>query len=246
MAVKEVPLANLKPWGRNPRRIRPERLADLKLALEAEPGMLRARPLIALPDGTVIAGNQRLLAARELGWETIPTVYVDLDGARAVEWALRDNRAYAEDVDGQLGVLLSELAAGGRDLVLTGFESGELDRLLADLAPAGDPDDVPPLPEGEPESKPGQVYALGQHRLMCGDATDPQQVAVLLAGEEPRLLVTDPPYGVELDMEWRDRLGLNSAGPAEASYLRGEGIGTRRSAVIPGRTGRRRSSWCRP
>ena len=64
-----------------------------------------------------------------------------------------------------------------RDLVLTGFESGELDRLLADLAPAGDPDDVPPLPAGVPDSKPGQVYELGSHRLMCGDATDPQQVA---------------------------------------------------------------------
>ena len=238
LAVEDVPLERLRPWGRNPRRIRPDRLADLKLALLAEPGMLRARPLIALPDGTVIAGNQRLLAARELGWESIPVVFADLDGARAVEWALRDNRAYAEDVDEQLAVLLSELAAGGRDLVLTGFESSALDALLAGLgSPGREPDDIPALPVGEPRSRPGEVYELGSHRLMCGDATDPDQVAVLLAGEEPRLLVTDPPYGVELDMEWRDRVGLNTAGPAEKSYLRGEGY---RNVSISGDT---RADW---
>ena len=199
--------------------------------------MLRARPLIALPDGTVIAGNQRLLAARELGWESIPVVFADLDEARAVEWALRDNRGYAEDVDEQLALLLGELAEAGRDLSLTGFGSGELARLLADLAPAGDPDDVPPLPEGVPDSQPGQVYELGLHRLMCGDATDPEHVARLLQGEAPVLLVTDPPYGVGLDMEWRDRVGLNTAGPAEASYLRGKGY---RNTSISGDT---RADW---
>ena len=124
LTVEMVPLARLRPWGRNPRRIRPDRLADLKAALQAEPGMLRARPLIALPDGTVIAGNQRLLAARELGWESIPVVFADLDGARAVEWALRDNRAYAEDVDEQLAVLLSELAAGGQGSGVDGVRVG--------------------------------------------------------------------------------------------------------------------------
>ena len=199
--------------------------------------MLRARPLIALPDGTVIAGNQRLLAARELGWETVPVVFADLDETRAAEWALRDNRAYAQDVDEQLAVLLAELAQAGRDLTLTGFGSGELDRLLADLAPAGDPDDVPPLPEGEPESRPGEVYELGSHRLMCGDATDPDKVATLLAGEEPVLLVTDPPYGVELDMEWRDRAGRNKLGTAEPSYLRAAG---HRNTSLSGDT---RADW---
>ncbi len=173
--------------------------------------MLRARPLIALPDGTVIAGNQRLAAAVALGWETIPTVVVDLDDARAAEWALRDNRPYGSDVDDELSVLLGELSELGRDLELTGFDSAELDRLLGVTVGAVDPDEVPPLP-GKPRSKLGGVYELGAHRLMCGDATDPEQVAALLEGTVPRLCVTDPPYGVEYDPAWRTRA-------AEAGHL---------------------------
>ena len=92
LAVRDAPVASLRPWARNPRTITAARLSALVRALAAEPEMMRARPLIALPDGTVIAGNQRLAAAVELGWETVPTVVVDLDAARAAEWALRDNR----------------------------------------------------------------------------------------------------------------------------------------------------------
>ncbi len=95
--------------------------------------MLWARPLIALPDGTVICGNQRLLAARELGWQTIPTITVDLDRDRARLWALRDNNQYGEWDEQALAELLGELAADGVDLALTGFQSRDLDRLLAGL-----------------------------------------------------------------------------------------------------------------
>ncbi|HEV2590452.1 MAG TPA: ParB N-terminal domain-containing protein [Gaiellaceae bacterium] len=91
---QELSLARLRPWPENPRSIRPDRLADLMKALEADREMLAARPLIALPDGTVICGNQRLLAARQLGWQSIPVVTVDIDAQRARLWALRDNSAY--------------------------------------------------------------------------------------------------------------------------------------------------------
>lgn len=84
-----------------------------------------------------------------------------------------------------------------------------------------------PQPRSRPRSRPGRVYELGRHRLMCGDATDPAQVAVLLDGAEPLLIVTDPPYGVSLDPAWRDRAGYNAARwPAEANadhYLRSQG-----------------------
>jgi DNA modification methylase len=195
--VEDRPLDQLTEWSRNPRRISKPRLEALKRALVAEPEMLQARPLIALPNGAVVAGNQRLRAARELGWLTLPTVTVDLDEARAAEWALRDNRGYGEDDEALVGALLAELAADGRALDLTGYDSGEVDRLLAAVRPAAvvDPDDPPPLPL-EPRSVRGEVYELGPHRLMCGDATAEADVAALMASETAALVLTDPPYGV--------------------------------------------------
>lgn len=197
LAVRDVPVASLRPWERNPRRISSERLAALARALATEPEMMWARPLIALPDGTVIAGNQRLAAAVELGWETVPTVVVDLDAARSAEWALRDNRAYGEDVNEQVSVLLSELQQLGRDIELTGFDVGELDRLLAgEHRGAIDPDEAP-APPARPRSKAGEVYELGPHRLACGDVADPDVWDALLGGVTVDVCVTDPPYGVD-------------------------------------------------
>ena len=86
--VQELALERLRQWPRNPRRIDAGRLDQLKRALAEDPEMLWARPLVALPDGTVVCGNQRLLAARELGWETIPALTVDLDPTRARLWAV--------------------------------------------------------------------------------------------------------------------------------------------------------------
>src|SRR5581483_4310330 len=103
-------MSRLRPWPENPRAIAPARLEDLKRALTADRDMLWARPLIALSDGTVVCGNQRLLAAQELGWETIPTITVDLDHDRARLWALRDNNSYGEWNEEALSELLAELA----------------------------------------------------------------------------------------------------------------------------------------
>jgi ParB/Sulfiredoxin domain len=195
--VVEVPLSRLRPWSGNPRTITEARLADLKRALEADREMLWARPLLALPDGTVIGGNQRLVAARELGWRTIPVLTVDLDPARAKLWGLRDNAAYGDWDEGALAELLAELDAGGIDLALAGFASGDLDRILEGLPGVNDPDEVPDLPLGTPESRVGEIYELGESRLLCGDSTDPAQLEALTAGAKAEVLWTDPPYGVD-------------------------------------------------
>lgn len=139
--VVDAPVAELHENPENPRVITDPRFDALKRSLVADPAMLRARPLIALPDGTVIAGNMRLRAARELGWETVPTVYADLDHERARLWLLRDNNPYGDWAEEELSRILSELATGGADVVLTGFDSEELDRLLADLNADGAPVD---------------------------------------------------------------------------------------------------------
>jgi hypothetical protein len=194
--VVEMPLSALRPWPDNPRFISASALEQLKQALISDPAMLWARPVIALLDGTVVCGNQRLLVACELGWQTIPAITVDLDHDHARVWALRDNNQYGEWDEAALAELLSELAADGIDLALTGFASNDLDRLLASLDTDADPNDVPALPE-QPESRPGEIYELGPHRLLCGDCRDPEALEQLLGGELAEVLWTDPPYGID-------------------------------------------------
>ena len=211
LQVVQAPVSGLRVNPRNPRRISARRFEQLQRTMTAERDLLQARPLIALPDGTVIAGNQRLEAARALGWETVPTVFAELDEVQANLWTLLDNRPFGEDEEDLTAELLAELRDRGTDLDLTGFERAEIDRLLRRLTlGAATPDELPELPDREPDSKPGTVYELGPHRLLCGDATDPDQVASLLDDVEPLLITSDPPFGVSLDNGWRDRAGLNT------------------------------------
>lgn len=217
----EVPLAGLHAWPDNPRSIRPDRLADLTKALEADREMLVARPLIALPDGTVLCGNQRLRAARELGWRSLPVVTVDLDPQRARLWALRDNSSYGAWNEPALAELLAELSGQGVDLALTGFADRDLDRILAGLAGPVDPDEAPLRP-AEPDSQPGVIYQLGPHRLACGDAADSDLLAALFADARPTLVWTDPPYGVDYVGKTAQRLTIrNDASDNLAALLDG-------------------------
>ncbi|HKD06049.1 MAG TPA: hypothetical protein VKB79_09120 [Bryobacteraceae bacterium] len=100
------------------------------------------------------------------------------------------------------------------DLEILGFEDDELRSLLAQPESSGgltDEDEVPEVP-AEPTSKIGDLWRLGNHRLICGDCTQTDFVARVLAHAKPMLLVTDPPYGIELDSEWRDRARPNGCG----------------------------------
>lgn len=138
-----VSVAKLKPWEENPRVIDAQRMEQLKRSLEADAGMLEVRPLVALPDGTVIMGNQRLAAAQALGWEKIPVAYVNLDATTARSWAIRDNQSYGEWEPADLSEMLRELRDNEVvDLDVLGFREDELDELLRQR----DADPRPPLP----------------------------------------------------------------------------------------------------
>jgi DNA modification methylase len=106
----------------------------------------------------------------------------------------------------------------------------ELDELLRDPMDEEKAEQAPPLPEVA-VTKPGDLWLLGSHRVLCGDATSVEAVTRLLGDAKPKLLVTDPPYGIELDSEWRDRAGLNGHGPAEPSYMKHRTEGHRNTTI---------------
>jgi DNA modification methylase len=136
-----------------------------------------------------------------------------------------------------LALELQEIQAADFDLSFTGFDPGEIDGSLA-LDDEEKANATPPLPE-TPVSRLGDMWLLGPHRVLCGDATSSEAVAQLLGERKPRLLVTDPPYGIELDSEWRDRAGLNGCGPAEPSYLKKRTKGHTETAI----SGDTRADW---
>ena len=171
-------------------------------------------PVVARSDGTVVDGHLRLKAAQRLGLDEVPVALADdLTEAQIKAFRLLANRsaAWAEWDDELLTLELQDLQGVGYDLALTGFDVGELRSLLEDGPATGltDEDAVPETPAA-PVTKPGDLILLGPHRLLCGDATEAEDVARLLDGARPHLMVTDPPYGVDYDPDWRNEAGVST------------------------------------
>jgi DNA modification methylase len=211
------------PYARNPRKN--DAAVDRMCASIREFGF--KIPVLARSDGTVVDGHLRLKAARKLGsWPggdvtAIPVILCDeWSDAQVKAFRLMVNRSvdWAQWDEDLLALELQELNDADFDLSLTGFDTKELDDLLA-LPDEEKANEAPPLPE-HPVSRSGDLWVCGKHRVLCGDATSADDVARLLGDRKPLLMVTDPPYGIELDSEWRDRAGLNSCGPAQASYMK--------------------------
>ena len=155
--------------------------------------------IVSKRSGFVVDGHARIEEALSRGEPTVPVLYVDLspDEEALVLATLDPIAAMATTDDEALAALLSEISV----------DDDGLRRLLDGMRPLKtglvDPDDVPDVP-AESYVKPGDLWALGDHRLLCGDATNAEDVARLLDGAAPTLLATDPPYGVQLDQRWRD------------------------------------------
>jgi DNA modification methylase len=215
--VEYWPIERLKPYERNPRKN--DKAVDKIRASIREFGF--AVPVLAKADGEIIDGHLRLKGAAAEQMQEVPVIPCDgWTDAQVRAFRLLVNRSVTwADFDEELLALeLQELQASDFDLSLTGFDPGEVDDLLLreDEEKANA---APPLP-ALPVSREGDLWLLGPHRILCGDATSPETVGRLLGERKPRLMVTDPPYGIELDSEWRDRAGLNGHGPAEPSYMK--------------------------
>jgi len=173
--------------------------------------------LVNRRSGFVVDGHARVALALTRGEATVPVLYVDLepDEEALVLATLDPIGAMATRDEEKLRALLAEVTV----------DDAGLRRLLADMAGPNtgltDPDDLPE-PSEAPYVKAGELWTLGDHRLLCGDATSAEDVGRLLDGSAPTLLATDPPYGVSLDPTWRDGV-YNALGPAEAPYMRIDG-----------------------
>nr|WP_249200702.1 DNA methyltransferase [Thetidibacter halocola] len=200
------PVSDLVPYARNARTH-----SEAQVALIA--GSIRAfgfnNPVLVDGENGIIAGHGRVLAAQELGLATVPVIELThLTEAKKRAYILADNRlAEQAGWDRELLALeLGDLADLDVDLGSLGFDGAELDALLSH----GDNDpreEETPEPPAIPVSQPGDLWMLGPHRLLCGDATDKAAVTRLLNGVTPHLLVTDPPYGVDYDPAWRNEAG---------------------------------------
>jgi DNA modification methylase len=208
----------LVPYARNPRKN--DAAVDRMAGSIQEFGF--KIPVLARSSGEVVDGHLRLKAARKLGMTEVPVILCDeWTEAQVKAFRLMVNRSvgWAEWDEELLGMELLELKDLDFDLSLTGFDSREIDEYLSDPEHDEDADAVPPVPD-EPASRLGDLWLCGKHRVLCGDATAPEAVARLCGSETPSIMITDPPYGIELDSEWRDRAGLNKHGPAQASYMK--------------------------
>jgi DNA modification methylase len=227
--VEQVAIDQLRPDPANPRKISDEELDSLERSLR-EWGFVQ--PVLARrEDRTVIGGHQRLVAARRLGLSTVPVSYLDISVEQAHLLNLALNRIGGSFDEQLLARLLADLQASPDvDLSLSGFGEDEIADLLHSLevrerrerVESFDLDEALAEATRAPRAKPADLFGLGDHRLLCGDSTDPQAVQRLLDGAEPKLLTTDPPYGVSLDGSWRDGV-YNGLGPAQKTYMQIDG-----------------------
>ena len=179
-------------------------------------GSIRAfgftNPILVSEGGDVIAGHERLAAARLLGLAVVPVIpLAGLTEVQQRQLVLADNRIALNagwDLE-KLNLELMDLSALGADLTGLGFTKAELAKALSPIrAGLTDENEIPEVADAI-ISRVGDIWCLGEHRIICGDSTNAETVAALLDGRRPALMVTDPLYGVNYDPAWRHRAGVN-------------------------------------
>lgn len=207
--IEPWPLERLLPYARNARTHSPEQVAQIAASI-AEFGFVN--PCLVGSDGVLVAGHGRLAAARQLGLTSIPVVVLDhLTPTQRRALVITDNQlALKADWDPELLRLeLADLQLADFDLAITGFDSDELEEILAGDEPTTEgqtDDDVAPEVPEQPVSRPGDLWVLGQHRLLCGDATQEEDYQILLGEERVAMIWQDPPYNVDYANSAKDKL----------------------------------------
>lgn len=191
MDIVEMKITDIIPYENNPRRN--DEAVD-KVALSISSFGFKV-PIIVDKNNVIVAGHTRLKAAEKLGLSTVPTIRADdLTDDQIKAFRLADNKV-SEFAEWDFEALEKELDSIEMDMSLFGFEDESEDEM-----PEVVEDDFNEEPPADTQIKVGDIFQLGEHRLMCGDSTDPDAVATLMGGVKAKLLLTDPPYNVALGM----------------------------------------------
>ncbi|MES2493239.1 MAG: DNA methyltransferase [Pseudomonadota bacterium] len=222
--VTERTIASLRPYPGNARTHSRKQLKQIAASISR---FGFTNPVLVSDDGEIVAGHGRVEAARSLGWKSVPTIALShLSDAERRAYVLADNKlalnaGWDRDI---LAIELQALADLEFDVELTGFSLAEID-LVLDEAGDADPDgvdaveDALPVLMGEPVTRRGDIWLLGRHRLLCGDAQEPGDFAALLGDERIDLVFTDPPYNVKID---GNVCGLGAVKHREFAFASGE------------------------
>ncbi len=207
--IERWPTDKLVPYARNARTHSEDQVAQIAASI-VEFGF--TNPILAGSDGVIVAGHGRLAAAQKLGLDTVPVVVLDhLTPTQRRALIIADNRI-AENAgwdDAMLRIELQSLQEDGFNLDITGFDADALAEIMAGeettVDGQADDDAVPEVPV-TPISRQGDIWELGNHRLLCGDATDPASYEALMADAQADMVFTDPPYNVDYANSAKDKM----------------------------------------
>jgi len=219
MKIQEIEIEKLIPYARNSRTHSDDQVAQIAASIK-EFGW--TNPILVDGEAGIIAGHGRLAAARKLGLKKIPVIELShLSPTQKKALIIADNKlALNAGWDNEMLALeFEELELDGFDLALTGFGKDEIDALKPEQVTEGltDEDAVPDVPE-EPKTKPGDIYKLGKHRLMCGDSCSITDMEKLCDGQPVDMWLTDPPYNVAYEGKTKDSLTIKNDSMADEQF----------------------------
>lgn len=198
-------LSAIKSNPKNPRLIRDEKFDRLKKSLESFPQMMELRPIVVDESGVILGGNMRYQALKALGKSEIPDEWVkranELTEEQKREFIIKDNAGFGEWDWDLIANEWDDLPLSDWGLDVPDFQTIEDDTETRDAEPQIDK--AAEL-NAKWQVKSGDLWQIGDHRLLCGDSTNAQNAACVLDGATPNLMITDPPYGVEYNAEWRN------------------------------------------
>jgi DNA modification methylase len=218
MKIEQTPIDKLIPYASNSRTHSPEQVAQIAASIK-EFGF--NNPVLLDKDNGIIAGHGRVLAARKLGLKEVPTIELShLTDNQRKAYVIADNKLALNagwDME-MLSLEMGDLRDEGFDLSLIGFNNDELANMFVEKTEGlTDPDAVPDVPD-DPVTKPGDVWILGKHRLMCGDSTSIDVLDKLVDNEPVDMWLTDPPYNIEYEGGTKKREAIKNDSMGDGDF----------------------------